>query len=135
MPKPTTQLGRKRHTAVAADHLSTRIVRLPAWFTVAQAVRVAELRAVSHILVEDRGRVRGTVSRTSLSAAPASDPIARWLERTDSFVSPHTPVEIARALMERDRVSCLPVVSDGLLVGTLALTDLREETPAQQTAA
>lgn len=135
MPKPTTVLGRKRHTAVAADHLSTRIVRLPAWFTVAQAARVAELRSVSHILVEERGRVRGTVSRTSLTSAPPTDPIARWLERTESFVSPHTPIELARAVMERDQVSCLPVVSDGLLVGTLALDDIGGVASAQQTAA
>lgn len=107
-----------------AEHLCTRVVRLPAWFTVTQALRVAELRQVSHILVEEHGRVRGSLSPRDLrAAAPRTDSLARWVRRSDRVISPDASIMTARKLMREQGLTCLPVVSRGMLVGTVGLTD------------
>jgi CBS domain-containing protein len=112
--------------------VTTRLVRLPAWFTLGQALRVADLRGVEHVLVEEQGRVRGSVSRAVLAAQSPADTLARWVRRSDLFASPDMDVAAAAAAMHAEGVTCLPVASRGLLVGTVSLTDLRQDagTPA-----
>jgi CBS domain-containing protein len=116
-----------------ATLVRTRFVRLPAWFTLGQALRVADLRGVDHVLVEEQGRVRGTVSRAVLAAQKPGDPLARWLKRDDSSVTLDTDVAVAASVMTARGLTCLPVASNGLLVGTVSLTDLRH--PAGASAA
>lgn len=53
-------------------------VRVPIWFTVAQALKVADLKNVEHILVEEAGQTYRLASRAILRQAPATDLLARW---------------------------------------------------------
>jgi CBS domain-containing protein len=116
-----------------ADLVSTRLVRLPAWFTLGQALRVADLRGVDHVLVEEQGRVRGAISRTILETQRPGDPLARWVRRSDRFATPDMDIDTAASLMHAEGVTCLPVASSGLLIGTISLSNLRQ--PAASPAA
>ncbi len=127
--RPTFEPANRQHThcpplATVADFTCARVVRLPAWFTAAQALRVAELRDVDHVLVEEQGQVRGALARTELSRARAAEPLARLLRRSDLVISPTTSPADARALMEARGLTCLPVVLHGLLLGTVTLEAL-----------
>lgn len=53
-------------------------VRVPIWFTVAQALKVADLKNVEHILVEEAGHHYRLATRAILRQAPATDLLARW---------------------------------------------------------
>jgi hypothetical protein len=56
-------------------------VRVPIWFTVAQARKVADLKRLEHVFVEERGQICGFASRAVLAQAPADDLVGRWATR------------------------------------------------------
>ena len=116
-----------RNVPRVGDVVCTEVVRVPGWFTVAQAQRVAELKRVSHVLVEDRGRVSGSASTVVLAHAPAGDTVARWMNRSEAHVGPEAPLHQAEQLLRAEGASCLPVVTGGLLVGTVTIHDLVPE--------
>jgi len=79
-----------------------------------------------HVLVEnDANQLVGIVSQRALvrliaEAAGAGDepvPVSEVMQRDPVTVAPETPTLEAIALMRRHRVSCLPVVKHGHLVG------------------
>jgi CBS domain-containing protein len=103
-----------------ADVASTVVVKIPTWFTVAAALRVAHLKGASHLLVLDRQKVVGAISQQRLSLSPGSEPVARWMNRSPAQVSPETPQEEAWRLMAMHDIECLPVVSGAMLLGVVA---------------
>ncbi len=107
-----------------ADLMTTTLVKLPPWFEAAQAVRVARLRGVDHVLVEERGRLAGAVSVERLAGAPAHDIVGRWAQRTGASCTAETPPSDAAALLRAAGVDCLPVTRGGLLVGLVTGTIL-----------
>ena len=108
-----------------ADVVCTRLVRLPPWFTLSQALRVADLRGVEYVLIEEQGRVRGSISREQMRRERAQDTLARWMNRSELFVEPQLSVAEAIKLMNASGISCVPVAKGGMLVGTASLGDLR----------
>jgi Mg/Co/Ni transporter MgtE len=123
-----TRIGTRRPpvsaTRLVADVTNTALVRLPVWFTVAQALRVAKLKKVDHLLVEEHGRVAGSISATALMRAPAGDALGRWMGRSQAHVAPEHSLAEAEAVFRREGVGCLPVVRSGLLIGTVRLDDV-----------
>jgi len=103
---------------------SPTVVKLPSWFTISAALRVARLKGCSHILVEDRRRVVGSISAHLLSTAPAADPLARWMTASDLTLAATLPEEEAWRLMSLEGVDCAPVVSGAVLLGTVTRADL-----------
>ncbi|HEY0715597.1 MAG TPA: CBS domain-containing protein [Polyangia bacterium] len=125
MKRRSPALGRDNGgTKTLEDVVCTRLVRLPSWFTMAQAARVAELRGVEHVLVEEQGRVRGFVDRRALREGRPHDTLARWMNRSETFAEPHMSVAEARMLMRREGQSCLLVARGGILIGTVSEDDL-----------
>jgi Mg/Co/Ni transporter MgtE len=110
--------------ARVADVLNSAVVRIPHWFTAAQARSVASHKGVQHLLVEERGQVAGSVSLAALLAAPQRDPVARWMTRCRAHLSPELSLEQAERRLRQEGVLCLPVVRSGLLMGTLSRDDL-----------
>jgi CBS domain-containing protein len=106
------------------DVTRTQVVRVPPWFTAAQALRVARLKGVAHLLVEERGRLAGSIGLAILASAPAADPVGRWMSRSAAHLTPDLPCPEAGRVLRREGVACLPVVAGGLLVGTASLDDL-----------
>ena len=110
--------------ARVADVVNTAVVRIPHWFTAAQGRAVASHKGVQHLLVEERGQVAGSIGLAALLAAPPMDPVARWMTRSRAYLSPELSLEQADRRLRQEGVDCLPVVSSGLLMGTLSLDDL-----------
>jgi hypothetical protein len=76
----------RRPPAATAFGLEVAQVRVPAWFSVAQALRVAELKQVDRVHVEGRG----PVARHVLATAPDHDLVARWANRDhDAHAASH----------------------------------------------
>ena len=124
-PASITYLATRRPRGPhVADVINTAVVRVPLWFTAAQARGVAVLKKVEHLLVEDRGRVAGSVSASALRGAPATDPVARWMGRSEAHLDPELPLAEAEKLIRREGVGCLPVVRGGLLIGIVCLDDV-----------
>jgi CBS domain-containing protein len=111
-------------TLMVADLVCTRVVRLPAWFSVAQARKVVALRGVDYALVEEHGKVSGSVNRASLWRANGSDPLARCVRRSSTSVSADMTALEARARMLESGSECVPVVKGGIFVGTISLADI-----------
>jgi Mg/Co/Ni transporter MgtE len=107
-----------------ADVMNVVTVRIPSWFTVAQARGVAQLKKVDHLLVEERGQIAGSVGLAVLAQAPATAPVARWMTRSAAHLGPDLSVAEASRFLGEAGVSCLPVVRGGLLLGTVSLDDL-----------
>jgi CBS domain-containing protein len=101
-------------------------VKVPSWFTAREALRVAELKGAEHLLVQDRGRVVGSISRLALAAAPAARPLGRCMPLISPIVVSDTPVSDARRLMEALGVDCLVVTAGPLLVGLVTRQDLMD---------
>jgi CBS domain-containing protein len=112
-----------------ADVAETALARIPLWFTAAQAGGIAKLKGVRHLLVEDRGQVAGSVSTDVLRQARGTDAVARWMSRSQAHVTPDLSLEEAERRLRQEGVSCLPVVSSGLLVGTVSLEDILVDLP------
>ena len=109
-----------------ADVINTAFVRIPAWFTIAQARKVAALKGVDHVLVEEHGRVTGSISVATLFQAGPMDTLARWISRSRATLTPDLSLEEAEQRLRCEGVSCLPVVTGVLLVGTVCLEELEE---------
>jgi Mg/Co/Ni transporter MgtE len=126
------QNRRRRETRLSSDVANSRVgevtrtsfVRIPSWFTAAQALRVAHLKAVAHLLIEERGRLVGSIGVAALTSAPATDPVARWMDRSAAHLTPDLSCAEAERVLRREGVTCLPVVTGGLLVGTASLEEL-----------
>mgnify|MGYP006281544281 CR=1 FL=1 len=90
-------------------------------------------KQIRHVLVEDdQHRLVGIVSYRSLIRLMAEDfsesrgeapPVKVIMERDPVSVAPETPTLEAIDLMRRHRVSCLPVVKQGKLVGIVSERD------------
>jgi CBS domain-containing protein len=101
-------------------------VKVPSWFTSGAALRVAQLKGVSHLLVLDRGAVVGTVAARVLALAPIWRPLAQLMVTTIASVAADASVDEARALMGSLDLECLPVTSGPLLVGLVTRAQLAE---------
>lgn len=77
-----------------------------------------------HLLVEDRhGRLVGIISDRDLAKTHAKT-AAQLMTPNPLTLEPHTLVSPAITLMVNRRISCLPIVSGGEVVGVLTTTDL-----------
>jgi nucleotide-binding universal stress UspA family protein/CBS domain-containing protein len=70
-----------------------------------------------------------TVRATAKGLAPATTTVAKLCSPDLATATPDMPVSEAVKLMEQRRIRRLPVVSDGQLVGMVALGDLAECSP------
>jgi Mg/Co/Ni transporter MgtE len=98
-------------------------VKVPSWFTVGAALRVARLKDVSHVLVTDRQSVVGSIAADVMAQASPTDPLARWMTASDVTIAADASEEEALRLMARG-LECLPVVSGAVLLGIVTRADL-----------
>lgn len=121
-PAPPPEPGES--PACVRDLVCTRVAKIPPWFTAAQALRIAALRGVDHLLVEEHGGICGSIGRNELDAVPGSQIIARMFHRARTAVGANTSLTEAQRLMAAERLACLPVIAGGMLVGTISQTDI-----------
>jgi|tagenome__1003787_1003787.scaffolds.fasta_scaffold20896029_2 Mg/Co/Ni transporter MgtE len=100
------------------------VVKVPSWFTVGAALRVARLKGTQHLLVLDRQKVVGSVGVAVLAAASPHQPVERVMTRSAVVVRPETLVDEAWRLMACHGLHCLPVASGVVLLGVVTRDDL-----------
>jgi Mg/Co/Ni transporter MgtE len=108
-----------------ANLVSTRVVKLPSWFTAGAALRVARLKRVSYLLIEDRRQIVGSVSKAALEAAPPEAALATCMDATTASIGLSARAHEAWARMMVVGAQCLPVLQGALLVGIVTLDAVR----------
>ena len=106
------------------DAMRTVPVKVPSWFTVGAALRVARLKRAEQVVVLDRQQLAGSVSARVLAAAPGHHLVARWMTPGRRSVTPDTLQSEAARLMEEQGLDCLPVVGGALFLGIVTRADL-----------
>jgi CBS domain-containing protein len=118
--------GRRQEPTQPEPRVGTLVrstaVRVPAWFTAAQALRVAELKGARHLLVE--GRDAGVATRGDLERAPASDLVLRWAHRRVPSIDAEASASDARRVLKATGAPCLCVERGRVLLGTVSPDDL-----------
>lgn len=95
--------------------------------TVQQALRIIDERQVRHLPVLDTdGALVGIVSEKELLRANSGDPVEEIMTRDVITATEYTALEEAARIMTDHKISSLPVVRDGKLVGIITETDLFE---------
>jgi CBS domain-containing protein len=94
--------------------------------TIGRALQVAYVSEVRHLLVAELGLLTGVTCICELWDEPRHLHIASRIRRQPITIAPSLPVPLARSLMIRHEIDCLPVLRDGMLLGVVTRRDLRE---------
>jgi CBS domain-containing protein len=108
--------------------------------TLALANDVISLGRIRHIPVVEDGKLRGMLTERDLMGAAATQIFGlkqssktAWLKSVQIrdvmkkrvvTVAPDTPIKDAAHLLADKKIGCLPVVSEGTLVGLVTTTDI-----------
>jgi acetoin utilization protein AcuB len=122
------------------DVMQTKLMTVTPETTLPQAMRLAAERRIRHLPVVDQGELLGMVSDRDLKQAMASPAtsleaheltyllsrltVAEIMTKTLITVDPLRPVEEAARLMLQEKISALPVMDAGRLVGLVTETDV-----------
>jgi CBS domain-containing protein len=101
------------------DVMRAATAAVPSWLPVAAARKVAVLKAVDHLLVEQDGRLTGIVSGIDMDAASDETAVGALAKSLSLSVRPTTPLARARGLMLKNGVGYLPVVAGAWLIGVV----------------
>jgi acetoin utilization protein AcuB len=93
--------------------------------TVKEALNIIQERKLRHLPVLDEGEVlAGIVSEKDLLRADGKAPVGEVMSTGVITVTEYTALEEAARIMADHRISSLPVVRNGRLVGIITETDL-----------
>lgn len=108
--------------------------------TLALANDVISLGRIRHIPVVENGKLRGMLTERDLMGAAATQifglkqssktallksvQIRDVMKKRVVTVAPDTPIKDAAHLLADKKIGCLPVVSEGTLVGLVTTTDI-----------
>ena len=107
------------------ERMTTQPVTATPDTTVDQALAIIETRKLRHLPVLDADEVIvGIVSEKDLLRAPGDDPISSVMTRDVITVTEYTAIEEAARIMADHKISSLPVVRNGRLIGIITETDL-----------
>jgi CBS domain-containing protein len=111
------------------EHMATEISTLAPSSTLGEAMKLEQDRGVRHLPVVDDDRLVGIVSDRDLRKAigrgrQSSTPISEVMSPAPLALDPEEPLSRAASCLLEGRISALPVVDDGRLVGILTLVDL-----------
>lgn len=115
---------------LVGDVMQTRVVTVAPYTRVPEALGLAQHRGIRHLPVVDE-RLVGIVSdrdlKRALGAGGAEERrVDQIMTRAVVTVTPAAPVEEAARVMLEERISALPVVEGGRLVGIVTETDVVE---------
>jgi acetoin utilization protein AcuB len=93
--------------------------------TVKEALEIIEKHKLRHLpVLDDRGTLAGIVSEKDLLRADESSRVEKVMTREVITVTEYTALEEAARIMADHRISSLPVMRGGKLVGIITETDL-----------
>ena len=107
------------------ERMTTQPVTATADTTVKQALAIIETRKLRHlpVLNVDEALI-GIVSEKDLLRAPGDDPIESVMTRDVITVTEYTALEEAARIMADHKISSLPIMRNGRLIGIITETDL-----------
>jgi acetoin utilization protein AcuB len=110
---------------LVVERMTPNPVTITRQTTVAQALEIIERRRLRHLPVLDSGDVLvGIVSEKDLLRAHDADPVEQVMTPDVITVSEYTALEDAARIMADSKISSLPVMRNGRLVGIITETDL-----------
>lgn len=112
-----------------SDHMTRAVRTVDTDQAIEEAIDACRELAVRHLPVMEDGRFMGILSdrdlRRAIGRGVALDtPVREAMTRDTLIVEPHERMSRAATLMHEAKISALPVLDDGELVGILTLTDL-----------
>ena len=124
------------------DVMQPRVFAVTPDTTLSEAVRLTRVRGIRHLPVLEGRELVGIVSDRDLKrvmASPATSlearelthlldrlTVAEIMTRPVITVAPPVPMEEAARVMVREKISALPVIEEGRLVGIVTETDVLE---------
>ncbi len=125
--------GWKHNYMRVEQYMTTSLTTIHEDEVVELAAYLMHVREIRHILIEDaEHRLVGVLSYRSIlklmaegrtMAEAETMPVSEVMQRCPISVAPETPTLVAISTMRSNRVSALPVVKDGQLVGLVSETD------------
>ena len=122
------------------EHMTKDVITVSSNATVPDALNLMEEKGVRHLPVVDNDRLVGIVSLLDLvraSPSPATSlsiwelnyllaklPVKDIMAKKVISVDPETPIDVAAALMQENKIGGLPVLSDGKVIGIVTETDM-----------
>jgi acetoin utilization protein AcuB len=107
------------------ERMTTQPVTVSSKTTVQEALRIIEQRKLRHLpVLDDQESLIGIVSEKDLLRADSGAPVERIMTRDVITVTEYTALEEAARIMADHKISSLPVVRNGRLVGIITETDL-----------
>jgi acetoin utilization protein AcuB len=93
--------------------------------TVEQALKIIEAQRLRHLpVMDDQDNLVGIVSEKDLLRAEGGDLVERVMTREVVTVTEYTALEEAARIMADHKISSLPIVRNGKLVGIITESDL-----------
>lgn len=106
------------------DVMSKKVVSVPEETAVAVARERLRGEEIDHLVVVDGKRVVGVVAGKDVLGAGDNRPLSDVMSRNVVTIEPDATLRRAAGVMRGRAVGCLPVVSDGRLVGIVTTSDL-----------
>jgi acetoin utilization protein AcuB len=107
------------------ERMTTQLVTITGEATVGQALAIIEARHLRHLpVLDDKDALVGIVSEKDLLRANPDNPIQEVMTRDVITVTEYTALEEAARIMADHKISSLPVMRNGKLVGIITETDL-----------
>lgn len=112
---------------LVGERMTSNPVTIGRGLSVRQALQVMEEEHLGYLpVVDERGGLVGTVSERVLLRAEGDTPVHAVMTSQPTTVTEYTALEEAARIMADQKISVLPVLRQGRLVGILTETDLFE---------
>ncbi|MCC5933738.1 MAG: CBS domain-containing protein [Balneolales bacterium] len=122
--------GIRMRYEIAGNAMTTDLITVQEHDLADMVQRIMSWRNIRHLPVEDNdGRLLGLITKAGLTAWLQANPdqpfatAADVMQRDPLTISAGMEIEAALDLMERNNLSCLPVVTEGLLAGLITDKD------------
>jgi acetoin utilization protein AcuB len=110
---------------LVVERMTRNPVTITGSATVGQALEIVKEHRLRHLpIVDDREILVGIVSEKDLLRASSDAPVEKVMTKDVITVTEYTALEEAARIMADHRVSSLPVMRNGKLVGIVTETDL-----------
>ncbi len=110
---------------LVVERMTTNPITVLGDLSVSNALKIIQERQVRHLpVVDDQETLVGIVAEKDLLRADSGESVARVMSSDVITVTEYTALEEAARIMADRKVSSLPVMRDGRLVGIITETDL-----------